>query len=122
MKERKCPYKSENCWDYGSCEECEWHLLIQKYERKIARLNKKISDLQAPPNYPPVLAYKYEWKPCPFCGSMDMHVEGGNGWDMICHGCGANVGFFHENGDLNGQAFADAWNRRETHERGEMPK
>lgn len=49
MKERKCPYKAGNCWDYGSCEECEWHLLIQKYERKIARLNKKIADLQTPP-------------------------------------------------------------------------
>ena len=112
MKERKCPYKSGNCWDYGNCEECEWHLLIQKYERKIARLNKKIADLQTPPTYPPVLAYKYDWKPCPFCGSMDMQVVGGNGWAVICHGCGANVSFFHENGDLYGQAFVDAWNKR----------
>lgn len=66
MKERKCPNKEEHCWYCGLCENCEWHLLIQKYEKKIARLNKKIADLQAPPNYPPVLAYKFKLEAVPF--------------------------------------------------------
>lgn len=119
MKEVKCPSKA-TCLSYreNECDACAVHLLAEKYERKIARMRKQIEVLKIPPMFrnreylKPVIAHQYTWKPCPFCGSMDMHVLGGNSWDMICHGCGANVGFFHEKGDLNGQDFVDAWNRR----------
>lgn len=40
MKQKKCPLKKGRCWDYGDCEGCDWNRLINKYERKIARLEK----------------------------------------------------------------------------------
>lgn len=42
MKQRKCPYHKDSCWDYGSCEDCHWNILIEKYERKIKRLKSKL--------------------------------------------------------------------------------
>ena len=42
MKNRKCPYKGNLCWDYGACENCEWGKLIDKYERKIKRLQSQV--------------------------------------------------------------------------------
>ena len=45
MKERKCPYKGRNCCNYGFCGDCDWHLLIAKYEKKISRLQRKIEKL-----------------------------------------------------------------------------
>lgn len=44
MKQRKCPSGRHNsitaCWDYGSCEECAFGKMIQRYENRIARLKK----------------------------------------------------------------------------------
>lgn len=44
MKQKKCPLKKGRCWDYGDCEGCDWNGLINKYERKIARLEKATRD------------------------------------------------------------------------------
>lgn len=44
MKQKKCPLKKGRCWDYGDCEGCDWNKLINKYERKIARLEKNARD------------------------------------------------------------------------------
>lgn len=42
MKNRKCPYKGDLCYDYGDCENCKWGKLIDKYERKIKRLKSNV--------------------------------------------------------------------------------
>jgi Lar family restriction alleviation protein len=47
-------------------------------------------------------------KPCPFCGSTDVHLNGDDRWNIvICLGCGANGG-----ADLGISGAAEVWNQR----------
>ena len=46
MKQRKCPYRGNLCYDYGACEECEFGTLISKYESKIKRSRNKTIRLE----------------------------------------------------------------------------
>ena len=39
IKQRKCPFgKVELCSEYGNCGDCTWHKVIEKYERKLKKL------------------------------------------------------------------------------------
>jgi hypothetical protein len=41
VKQRKCPFgKVELCDSYGNCGDCTWHKVIEKYEKRIAKLKK----------------------------------------------------------------------------------
>lgn len=40
MKNRKCPHH-KNCWDYGSCEDCELGKEITRLHKRIDRLKKQ---------------------------------------------------------------------------------
>ena len=49
-------------------------------------------------------------KPCPFCGSSDLWIDGGeylNNFEVVCTKCGGRIGYF----DTKADAIA-AWNRR----------
>ena len=51
-----------------------------------------------------------ELKPCPFCGSSDLWIDGGeclNNFEVVCTKCGGRIGYF----DTKADAIA-AWNRR----------
>lgn len=42
IKQRKCPFgKVELCDSYGNCGDCTWHKVIEKYEKKIAKLQQE---------------------------------------------------------------------------------
>ena len=49
VKQRKCPFgKVELCDSYGNCGDCTWHKVIEKYEKRIAKLKeeKETQDLR----------------------------------------------------------------------------
>lgn len=47
MVQRKCPQAKQNmCYDRGDCEDCSWNKLIQRYERKVAKLQKENDKLR----------------------------------------------------------------------------
>ena len=50
MKDKKCPYSpckpGGGCFDYGSCDECEMHLLIARYERRLVWYRRKLEKAQ----------------------------------------------------------------------------
>ena len=51
-----------------------------------------------------------ELKRCPFCGSSDLWIDGGeylNSFEVVCTHCGGRIGYFYTKAD----AIA-AWNRR----------
>ena len=48
IKQRKCPFgKVELCDSYGNCGDCTWCKVIEKYEKKIKKLQDKNVDLLA---------------------------------------------------------------------------
>ena len=57
---------------------------------------------------------------CPFCKSGKVTLDPSETCLLfICHGCGANVVFFGEEGDLKGESAIRAWNRRDGEEKNE---
>ena len=46
MKERSCPHGGKYCFDYGSCENCEWGKILQKNKRYRAKIRELKEDLR----------------------------------------------------------------------------
>lgn len=46
MKERSCPHGGMYCFDYGSCENCEWGKILQKNKRYRANIRELKEDLR----------------------------------------------------------------------------
>lgn len=46
MKNRKCPHH-KNCWDYGSCEDCEVGKCVSGLHKRIDRLKTENLKLKA---------------------------------------------------------------------------
>ena len=78
---KKCPYIKNCAFPRGTCYECDLQILVQKYEKKIARLNKKIADMQAQMNNPPVI---HDRRTCVKCGKEDAHTREGY---TTCYSC-----------------------------------
>lgn len=46
MKERSCPHGGKYCFNYGSCENCEWGKILQKNKRYRAKIRELKEDLR----------------------------------------------------------------------------
>ena len=50
MKQRSCPRGKDFCFDYGTCEDCDWNKIIEqnkKLKKKNKPLKEKLSKAEA---------------------------------------------------------------------------
>jgi len=81
MKEARCPNK-RTCFEYGACEDCDTRVIIEEYEKRIARMEKQIEVLKNRVNANK--AGKAEIHACEKCGKEDAHTRQGF---TLCRSC-----------------------------------